>query len=151
MKYLMTHIMKLLAAGLIGLALGSAAVAQDMTHRIAIHVDQNDPAVMNMALNNAQNVANYYESKGEKVIVEVVAYGPGLNMFVAGKSPVADRIETMSLAMQNLTFSACGNTHRKMSEKAGKDVPILSEVGMVPSGVVRLIELQENGYAYVRP
>jgi len=38
-----------------------------------------------------------------------------------------------------------------MVEKAGKDVPILSEATMVPSGVVRLIELQENGYAYVRP
>jgi len=85
------------------------------------------------------------------VIVELVAYGPGLTMFVDGKSPVSERIETMALAMDNLTFSGCGNTHRKMSEKAGKDVPIMSEVGMVPSGVVRLIELQEDGYAYVRP
>lgn len=147
----MKHLMKLIASALIGLALGSAALAEGKTHKIAVHVDQNDPAVMNMALNNVENVTQYYESKGDKVIVEVVAYGPGLNMYVAGKSPVADRIETMSLAMQNLTFSACGNTHRKMSEKAGKDVPLLSEVGMVTSGVVRLVELQEEGYAYVRP
>jgi intracellular sulfur oxidation DsrE/DsrF family protein len=38
-----------------------------------------------------------------------------------------------------------------MSEKAGKDVALIDGVGMAPSGVVRLVELQEQGYAYVRP
>lgn len=128
-----------------------AAMAEGVTHHVAIHVDQNDPAVMNMALNNAANVTSYYESKGDDVVIELVAYGPGLNMFVASKSPVSDRIAAMSLEMENLSFAACGNTHRKMSAKAGEEIALLDEVGMVPSGVVRLIELQENGYAYVRP
>ncbi|MBX2885222.1 MAG: DsrE family protein [Granulosicoccus sp.] len=127
------------------------AVAGEAVHRVAVHVDQNDPQVINMALNNVQNIYKYYESKGEKVAVELVAYGPGLNMYVEGKSPVAERISAMSLGLEDLTFSACGNTHRKMSEKKGKDVVLLSEVGMVPSGVIRLIELQEDGYSYIRP
>lgn len=127
------------------------AWAEGMAHKVAIHVDEADAKVMNMALNNVQNVTKYYESKGDTVTVELVAYGPGLTMFVAGKSPVADRISTMALENENLTFAACGNTHRKMSEKAGKDVALLDEANIVPSGVVRLIELQENGYAYVRP
>lgn len=126
------------------------AVAAE-THHVAIHVDQNDPQVMNLALNNAQNVASYYAGIGDEVIIEVVAYGPGFNMFVAGTSPVEARISAMALENDNLTFAACANTLAKMVEKAGKDVPILSEATMVPSGVVRLIELQENGYAYVRP
>lgn len=126
------------------------AVAAE-THHVAIHVDQNDPQVMNLALNNAQNVASYYAGIGDEVIIEVVAYGPGLNMFVAGTSPVEARISAMALENDNLTFAACANTLAQMVEKAGKDVPILSEATMVPSGVVRLIELQENGYAYVRP
>lgn len=128
-----------------------AALAEGETHYVAIHVDENDPQVMNMALNNAQNVSNYYESQGDTVVIELVAYGPGLNMFIPGKSPVAARIETMSLALENLSFAACGNTHRKMSEKVGSEVPIMEEANMVTSGVVRLIELQEEGYAYVRP
>ena len=129
----------------------TAAFAEGVTHRVAVHVNQNDAKVMNMALNNVQNLTRYYESQGDDVIVEVVAYGPGLNMFIPGKSPVEDRISTMSLEMDNLSFAACGNTHRKMSEKAGKEIALMDEAGMVPSGVVRLIELQENGYAYVRP
>ncbi len=39
-------------------------------------------------------------------MIELVAYGPGLNMFVAEESPVTDRISAMSLEMENL--SLCG-------------------------------------------
>ena len=106
---------------------------------------------MNLALNNVQNVNKYYESKGEEVIIEVIAYGPGLKMFFEEGSPVSERISVMSLGMDNVSFSACGNTHRKMSEKAGKEIALMSEAGMVPSGVIRLIELQEEGYAYLKP
>jgi len=128
-----------------------AAWAEGQTHHIVFHVDENDPHVMNMTLNNVANVTSYYAAQGDTVVAEVVAYGPGLNMFVVGKSPVADRISAMSLEMEGLTFAACGNTHRKMSEKAGHDVALLDEAGIVPSGVVRIVELQQQGYAYVRP
>lgn len=148
----MSAYLRTLLVGLVAIMGFSAPVyAEAVRHFLAIHVDQNDPKVMNMALNNAANVTKYYESKGESVEIELVAYGPGLNMFVAGKSPVKDRISTMSLEFDNLKFSACGNTHRKMSEKAGKSVPLMSEAVVVTSGVVRLMELQEMGYSYVRP
>lgn len=129
----------------------AGALAEGETHYIAIHVDEADAQRINMALNNAQNVRNYYETQGDKVVIEVVAYGPGMIMFVEGKSPVADRISTMALEMENIRFSACGNTHRKMSEKAGHDVALLDEATIVPSGVVQLVKLQEEGYAYIRP
>jgi len=130
---------------------GFAVFAEGVAHYLAIHVDQNDPKVMNMALNNAQNVTTYYEAQGDSIVIELVAYGPGLNMLVAGRSPVADRIASMSLQFENMSFAACGNTHRKMSEKAGEQLALLDEANMVQSGVVRLVELQEEGYAYVRP
>lgn len=148
MKKLIATVIFALTAALMG---GHAAYAAGKTHYVAIHVDQSDPKVQNMALNNAANITKYYEDQGDTVIIEVVAYGPGLTMFIPGKSPVEDRISTMSLQFENLSFAACGNTHRKMSAKAGANVPIMDEAAMVPSGVVRLIELQEQGYAYIRP
>ncbi len=120
-------------------------------HKVAIHVNQNDAKVMNLALNNVTNINKYYASKGEKVIIEVVAYGPGLNMFRPEKSPVKDRIERMSLLFENLTFAACGNTRKKMSAKEGKEIAIIPEARMVESGVIQLISLQEQGYAYIKP
>lgn len=120
-------------------------------HRIAFHVDSGDPKVQNLVLNNVQNVDKYYKSKGEKVTIEVVTYGPGLHMLRSDTSKVKNRIETISLALDNVSFAACGNTMAKMSKKEKKKIPIMSEAKNVPSGVVRLIELQEKGWAYVRP
>jgi intracellular sulfur oxidation DsrE/DsrF family protein len=143
--------LRTIAAAALASTLAMPALAEGETHYVAFHVDENDPQVMNMALNNVKNVTNYYESQGDTVVVELVAYGPGLNMFVVDRSPVADRIAAMSLEMENLSFAACGNTLRAMISNAGKDVPLMAEATVVPSGVVRLIELQEQDYAYVRP
>ena len=132
-------------------AAATGALAEGNTHYLAVHVDESDKQKLNMALNNVQNVKAYYEQKGEEVVIEVVAYGPGLQMFVEGQSPVADRIATMALESDNITFAACGNTLKKMTEKAGKDIALLEEATVVPSGVVRLMELQEDGFSYIRP
>jgi len=128
-----------------------SAVAEMKTHKVVLHLDDSDPKRMNMVLNNVKNVRKYYDAKGEKVVIEVVAYGPGLHMLRKDTSPVADRIAKMSLEIDNLQFSACGNTHRGMSKKAGKKIELIEEATMVPSGVVQLIALQEEGYSYVRP
>lgn len=130
---------------------GTAAVAAEPVHKVAVHVDENDPQRMNMALNNVQNMKSFYETAGQKVEIEVVAYGPGLHMLRADTSPVKDRISAMSLEFEGLTFSACANTLQGMAKNEGKDIELVSESRTVPSGVVRLVELQEGGYAYVRP
>ena len=140
----------IILSGLFALA-ATGGWAEGQAHKVAVHVDQNDPQVMNMALNNVANLTEYYEGQGDTVTVEVVTYGPGLTMLIDGESPVADRVAAMSLEMDNLQFSACANTLAGMQKKAGHDIPLLSEAVVVPSGVVRLIALQEDGYAYVRP
>ena len=150
------------AAPLIGSALLLCAInasAQERTpecsaaasHKVTIHVDDNDAKVMNLALNNAKNVLDYYQRKGETVAIEIVTYGPGLHMLRGDTSPVRHRIAEMSVAAPEVAFSACGNTRAGISKQEGKDVPLMSEAKPVPSGVVRLIELQEKGYAYIRP
>jgi intracellular sulfur oxidation DsrE/DsrF family protein len=122
-------------------------------HRVAIQVDQNDAAVMNLALNNATNVIEYYRAKGQDVDVDVVTYGPGLHMLRADTSPVKDRIKSLKDAAfpSKIQFSACNNTKEGMEKKEGQPVNVLSEAVLVPSGVVRLMELQEKGWSYVRP
>jgi intracellular sulfur oxidation DsrE/DsrF family protein len=120
-------------------------------HKVAIQVNQNDKAVMDLALNNAKNVLDYYKEKGETVAIEIVTYGPGLHMLRADTSPVRERIAPMSLENPNLAFIACGNTRTNQSKAEGKPVTLISEAKEMPSGVVRLMELQKQGYAYIRP
>ena len=123
----------------------------EKVHKIAIQVAENNPQLMNLALNNAGNIVSHYKKLGEKVIVEVVTFGPGLTMLRDDTSPVKARIQTMSLENPELTFAACANTQANTAKAEGKDVPIMSEAKVVPSGVVRLAELQGQGYAYIRP
>jgi uncharacterized protein len=122
-------------------------------HRIVIQVDQNDPAVMNLALNNATNVIDYYRAKQQDVQVDLVTYGPGLHMLRDDTSPVKDRIKQLkdSAFPSTVQFSACTNTKENMEKKEGKPVSIVSDAVLVPSGVVHLMELQESGWSYVRP
>jgi intracellular sulfur oxidation DsrE/DsrF family protein len=142
---------RLATALLLSIALASPTLAADgKTHRIAIQVDQNDPAVMNMVLNNATNVIEYYRAKSEDVDVEIVAYGPGMHMLRADTSPVQDRIKHLK-ELGKIQFSACNNTKQGMEKTEGHAISILPEATVVPSGVVRLMELQELGWSYVRP
>ena len=120
------------------------------THKVAIQVSDNDKNLMNRALNNTKNLVDLYKAKGETVVVEIVTFHDGLHMLRA-ESPVKDRIAVMSLENPNIKFMACGNTQANQSKAEGKPVTLLSEATVVPSGIVRLIELQKQGYAYIRP
>lgn len=80
-----------------------------------------------------------------------MAYGPGLHMLRADTSPVKDRVKSVGESIPGLTFTACGNTIDTMKKAEGKEIPILPGVTVVQTGVVRLMELQEKGWTYIRP
>jgi len=61
-------------------------------HRLILQVNTNDSGAMNLALNNATNVVQYYKDADEKVKIEVVTFGPGLHMLREDTSPVKSRI-----------------------------------------------------------
>ena len=150
----MRVIIRLAIAALLSIPLISGSLAADTKpHRVAIQVDQNDPQVMNLALNNATNVIEHYRAKNEDVDVDIVTYGPGLHMLRADTSPVQDRIKRLKeLAFPGkIQFSACNNTKQGMEKAEGHAISVLPDATIVPSGVVRLMELQEQGWSYVRP
>jgi intracellular sulfur oxidation DsrE/DsrF family protein len=126
--------------------------AADKTlHQLVLQVNTNEPAMMNLALNNATNVAQYYKDLGEKVTIEVVTFGPGLHMLRDDTSPVKARIKAIKESTPAISFKACGNTQENMHKVENKEIPLIPEATVVKSGVVRVMELQEKGWAYVRP
>lgn len=151
LRRFVTAIIVLIAAAIS--TIGAYAAENSRPHRIAIQVDQNDPALMNLVLNNVSNLTEYYNSMGEQVQIEVVAYGPGLNMLREDKSPVKDRIKRIKEGSfpSTVNFSACGNTKKGMEKAEGHPVQIIPQASVVPAGVVRLSELQEQGWSYIRP
>ncbi len=147
-----------LAAVLYALALfalfasAQGAFAQQSTeHRLVLQVDTADAETMNLALGNAMNAKKYYDAKGQAVAIEIVAYGPGITMLRSDTSPVKDRIMEARKSIPNLALSMCGNSKAGVEKREGHEVTLLEGAKVVPAGIARIMELQEQGYSYVRP
>ena len=141
----LNHLIKLILLTVL-LATTSLTQAGEVKNKLVIQVSTDDPRTQKIALNNAANLQKLYGM--DNVVIEIVAYGPGLGLLTQ-KSGQADRVT--SLAMQNIHFSACGNTMKKVAEKSGKMPKLLEGVDQVTAGVARIMELQQQGYAYIRP
>jgi intracellular sulfur oxidation DsrE/DsrF family protein len=128
------------------LAMSTFAQAGEVKNKLVIQVSTDDPRTQKIALNNAVNLQKLYGM--DNIVIEIVAYGPGLGLLTR-KSGQASRVE--SLALQDIHFSACGNTMKKVARKSGKMPVLLEGVDQVTAGVARIMELQQQGYAYIRP
>ena len=129
-----------------------ARTHSETQHRVVIQVSENDPRIMNLALNNAENLRGFYEQAGEAVQIEIVAYGPGLNMVRSDSSPVRDRLAALvGRPQQAITFTGCGNTLNTQSKNESKELTLLPGTQLVPTGIGRIVQLQEQGWTYVRP
>jgi uncharacterized protein len=145
---------RLATIAVISIAAASASLAaDDKPHRVAIQIDQNDPQVMNLTLSNVINVIEYYRDKNQDVEVDIVAFGPGLQMLRADTSPVQDRVKHLkdTVFPGKIQFSVCNNTKQAMERAEGHAISILADATVVPSGVVHLMDLQEQGWTYIRP
>jgi intracellular sulfur oxidation DsrE/DsrF family protein len=115
-------------------------------HKVVIQVSDDNAKTHQLALNNAVNLQEAFGV--DNVAIEIVAYGPGLSLMTP-KDPASNRIP--GLAMLGITFSACGNTMKNIAKKTGHEVALVKGVRVVPAGVARIMELQEQGWSYVRP
>jgi len=135
----MTGFNTLIAALATGLAAGALLAAPA--------VAQGKPGVAGTEAPKAQA----QPKRGEPVEIEIITFGPGLHMLRDDTSPVKDRIKSMAENRPSVQFKACGNTQENMSKAESKKIPLVTQASMVPSGVVRILELQEQGWSYVRP
>ncbi|MBW4091517.1 MAG: hypothetical protein HIU82_10460 [Proteobacteria bacterium] len=138
---------------LFGLVLGAVAARAAPpapSHDIVVQVD--NPSHVGLALNNVENIYRYYVEKGEPVRIEVVAFGPGLVMLRADTSPVKARVHHIAEeGLGRIVFSACNNTLHGMERAEGHKIAIVPDARIVPSGAVRITELEHSGWSYLTP
>ncbi len=128
-----------------------------MKLKALIHV--NEAARWEIALGN---IANLLKAAGEDdVEIVLVANGDGVNGYVAhGRNgpkkgacsidmDMTDRISTMTaLSKKGISFLACRNALAAQNISLD-DLPQF--VTVVPAGMVQLIKLQDQGFAYIKP
>jgi len=131
-------------------AVQSMAVAADneefTTHKLVIQMNKRDPEVQAEVLANIVNISKYFGI--DNVQIELVAYGPGI-YFLTKQSEYRKRIE--SLMLQDVVFSACGDTIKSLKRMKGIDLDLIDDVVVVKNGVPRMMLLQEKGYSYLSP
>ena len=97
------------------------------------------------------NIKNHYAGMGgpDKVTIALVVHGPALKAFhLAGATPDMTK-RTDEMKNSGLQLNACINTMRAQEVTLKDLLPgfIIADKG----GVVRLAELQSQGYVYLRP
>jgi intracellular sulfur oxidation DsrE/DsrF family protein len=139
----------------VGLTLGATAAgashleSQPRKHRIVYHLNEPGVEKAKAVLGNIVNHVNGVGGWDNIEALELVVHGPALKSFVtatmdAGVRGLLDRLQT-----QGLTLGACGNTMKGMNitlEQLPEGTKALPQ-----GGVVRVMELQEAGYSYIRP
>lgn len=146
MKMIRTTLWVLLACAA---ALGHANAADEKPfaeHKVVLQISDNDPAKQTLVLNVANNLLKAYGV--DKVDVEIVAFGPGLNLLLADNAN-ASRID--GLASSGVRFAACQNTLAAMTKELGKEPALNPRAVKVSAGVVRIIELTGKDYILIRP
>jgi len=97
------------------------------------------------------NIRNHFGGMGgpDKVTIALVVHGPALKAFHSAEATPDMSKRTDELAKTGLQLNACINTMRAQNVTLTDLLPgfIVADKG----GVVRLAELQGQGYAYLRP
>jgi intracellular sulfur oxidation DsrE/DsrF family protein len=115
-------------------------------HKIVLQLSDGDPQKQALVISVANNLLKAYDP--DKIAIEVVAFGPGIDL-LRSESPNRQRIE--SLISQGVRFDVCENTVDTVERETGKRPEIIPAATPVQVGVGQILWLAENGYTLVRP
>ena len=123
--------------------------AQPRKHKVVYHLSEAGVDRARFVLGNIHNTISGVGGAGNVEAIELVVHGPALKTFVtAGMDPQLKALLT-ELQGQGVVFGACGNTMKGFSLTLDQLPP--GAHPLPQGGVVRIMELVEQGYVYLRP
>lgn len=115
-------------------------------HKVVLQLSDGDPKKQALVLSVANNLLKAYDP--DKIAIEVVAFGPGIDLLLAGGER---RKQVESLIAQGVRFDICLNTLDTIERETGKRPEFIPAATPVQVGVGQILFLAENGYTVVRP
>lgn len=140
---LLTLLVGALGVSVVGVS--EAAETSEDPHRVVMHLNSADEKVQRGALNNIRHL--YQEVGREHLRVELVVHGAGLTLLTKKDSTLATEVAQLKTAY-DVEFTACSNTMKAMNLTT-RD--LVEQVDRTVPAMVRLMELQEQGWAYIKP
>jgi uncharacterized protein len=136
------------AGGVFAASRANAATETPASPKLKVVYHLNDLDKVNFVLGNIQN---HFDGVGgpDNVTIALVVHGQALKAFhsASANPDVTKRVGQFSKA--GLEMAACGNTMKSQHVTVNELLPgfVAAEQG----GVVRIAELQSQGYLYLRP
>src|SRR5438132_11574344 len=122
---------------------------QPKKHTVVYHLDEAGLDKAKFVLGNIENHVRGVGGPDHIEAIELVVHGPALRNFVTASMDPALRAALDRLQTQGLAFGACGNTMKALGI-ALAELPHGTR-HLPQGGVVRVMELQEQGFVYIRP
>ena len=122
---------------------------QPKKHRIVYHLSEPGVDRARFVLGNMENHVAGVGGWSHVEALELVVHGPALRTFVTATMDPDVKRRLAALQAEGAVLGACGNTMKAFQITLAQ----LPE-GTRPlpqGGVVRVMELQEQGYVYIRP
>jgi intracellular sulfur oxidation DsrE/DsrF family protein len=110
-------------------------------HKVVLQLSDGDAKKQALVLSVANNLLKAYDP--DKIAVEVVAFGPGIDLLLSGSER---RKQVESLIAQGVRFDV--DTIERETGKRPEFIPAATPVQV---GVGQILFLAENGYTLVRP
>ena len=144
-----TIMLALLAFAAAPLAFAQPVPLQDKPfaeHKIVLQLSDADAKKQALVLSVANNLLKAYDP--DKIAVEVVAFGPGIDLLLTSSER---RKQVESLIAQGVRFDICLNTVDTLERETGKRPDFIPAATPVQVGVGQILFLAESGYTVVRP
>ena len=152
----------LLALALVPFALPKPALAQDGASKVVYHVDFGEPRRLSAMLTSIHNMVTHYNNDFLEYDVRIVLNAHGIRFVtddpLEGTPFEADetlrerrdnlkgRLATL-MDLYGVRVELCNITRKEIGLAKDK---VYDAVEFVPSGVVRIAELQQKGFAYLK-
>jgi uncharacterized protein len=116
-----------------------------MIYRAVFHVDLDEIKPMNIALANVGNLLRAIPEKHYDLVL--LFNGPAVSLLQTEQG-APFREEIWQLQQARVSFKVCRNALNHFNIDPDN---LIEGCEIVPAGVVTLIELQQDGYAYIKP
>lgn len=116
-----------------------------MEIKAVFHIDWEQEENLKMAITNITNLLKIVPQEGKDICV--LANGPAVKLFQQARA-LGYASDIQGLSDKGVHFRVCNNALNHFG--VAKD-SLVSPCEVVPAGIMELIRLQAEGYAYIKP
>ena len=118
--------------------------------KVLFHLNSGDTAHIKEALDEVENLLQYYRKTQQAGRIELVTNGEGINLLRLDTSPFVERVQRMQKEYDNLSFVACQNSLDILTGDNSSMTMLIPGTVVIDSGVAQIMRRQQQGWAYIQ-